>query len=161
LGVADRLGAIVGIVPEEAVIQDPSTRQVAGEEGKLLAHPLDQLLRGGDTLPGEETVVEDETQARLAVKGDDPEPEALAHEMVRSQPEGRVSGRAPAGVAPEVHGREARQLLDVYEAVDPEEGRTVTNAVWTPVAQRTTQHPVSARSVHDPIRSDLVTTRSR
>ena len=43
----DRLRAAVGEILERAVVEDLPEGQVAREQRKLLAHPLNQLLRCG------------------------------------------------------------------------------------------------------------------
>src|SRR5262245_14464300 len=67
------LHAAVGEILERAVVEDLSEGQVACEQWKLLAHPLNQLLRCGYTLAGKDCIVIDEAEARLTLQRNDPE----------------------------------------------------------------------------------------
>src|SRR5689334_12777372 len=80
---ADRLPAVVRKVFEGAVAEDLSKRQIAREERKLRADPIDKLWQRSNALTLNEPVVVDQAERGFALQWDHPEPEAFTAEVIR------------------------------------------------------------------------------
>jgi hypothetical protein len=82
-------------IPERPAVDDPARRQIGGEQRKLALEPLTEQLGRLDLLPRHEPVVVDQAEARLPAQRNDPEPQALVHEVIGREPLREVADRRP------------------------------------------------------------------
>ena len=116
---ADGLGAVVGVRRQPVRVEHLAPRQVAGEAGKVLAHPASSLLHRRHVLVVDHRAVEDQTQAGLALERDHPEPQALGTEMIGGQPGRQMPRVPPLGLAANLLRGEIGQAVDVDPARPP------------------------------------------
>src|SRR5205807_5356765 len=136
------------------MIQNLPLRQISREQREFLTYPIDQLLQTGDSFTRKCPIVINQTQAGLTVQWDHPKPETFAAEMIRRQPDRKMTRRRSISLQANFRGREVGQLLDIYESLNPQKRSSMTNWILSVQLLAICQKFATSRSVHDPIGRD-------
>src|SRR5262249_33628147 len=128
--------------------------QVARKKRKLLTHPFNQLFCCSGALSGEDLIIVNQSKTGLMVERDHPEPEAFSTKVICGKPIWRVSSFGSVFLEPDLARREISQLINIHEAIHPQEKSAVSDRILQSQAELLSQELSSARSIHDPLRLD-------